>query len=479
MFPLRPNPTPGPRCARLVKGVGLVTAMCVVVLVLASSPVLAQDAAANPTTLRDLAASAGPVPWWQRLMSLVGLFGMVGIAWLGSTRRDLFPKRIVAYGIGLQLVFGVFVLKTPVGMTIFSWLNSAVIKLLTFTDAGAGFVFGAYLTEKFTIALNVLPIIIFFSTLMTVLYHLGVMQRAVSIIAWIMRRTMKTSGSETLSAAANIFVGQTEAPLVVKPYVDTMTRSELHAVMVGGFATVAGSVLAAYVGMLKDFFPDIGGHLIAASVMSAPAALVIAKVLLPETEESDTAGEVRLTVEKVDVNLIDAAARGAKEGLSLALNVGAMLLAFLALLALVNYLIGLPLELLASATGAHYETLTLEKILGWLFWPIAFLMGVPVAECAEVGGLLGEKIILTEFVAYSHLAEALRTGTSGLSPRSTVIATYALCGFANVGSIAIQIGGIGGIAPGRRADLAKLGVRAMIGGTLAACMTATVAGMLI
>ncbi len=420
-----------------------------------------------------------PRPWWQRLISLFGLAGMVGIAWLMSSERKKFPVRIVAWGLGLQMAFALFVLKTRTGQRLFAFLNDVVVGLLEFTNEGSRFIFGDYLDMKFSFALNVLPTILFFSSLMAILYHLGIMQRAVSGLSWLMQRTMGTSGSETLSAAANIFVGQTEAPLVVKPYVQTMTRSELNAIMVGGFATVAGGVLAAYVGMLRDRFPDIAGHLIAASVMSAPAALVIAKVMQPETQASKTAGHTELKVEKVDVNVIDAAARGATEGLKLAFNVGAMLLAFLALVALINYGIGLPVESYNWMFDASYEPWTLQEILGWVFWPISAMMGVPFEDCGQVGTLLGEKIVLNEFVAYAHLGEQLASDASNLQPRSTVIATYALCGFANLGSIGIQIGGISAIAPERRGDLAKLGLRAMIGGTLAACMTATVAGLLL
>jgi CNT family concentrative nucleoside transporter len=294
---------------------------------------------------------------------------------------------------------------------------------------------------------------------------------------------MRTSGSETLSAAANSFVGQTEAPLMIAPFIRTMTTSELMAVMTGGFATVAGGVLAAYVGLLKDVFPDIAGHLIAASVMSAPAALVIAKVMWPETEKPEASEEVLPEIENPDVNLIDAAARGAYVGMKLALNVGAMLLAFIALIALTNALLGLPFELYNDWMGlqgaAAVEPLTLQQILGWIFWPFAFLIGVPVAECATVGTLLGEKLVLTEFIAYLHLYESLSEGVAQLSPRTVVIASYALCGFANFGSIGVQLGGIGGIAPERRHDLARLGLRAMFGGMLASLMTAAVAGILI
>jgi CNT family concentrative nucleoside transporter len=320
---------------------------------------------------------------------------------------------------------------------------------------------------------------------MTVLYYFGIMQWVVKGMAWVMQRTMGTSGAETLSAAGNIFLGQTEAPLLIKPFISSMTMSELMTVMTGGFATVAGGVMAAYVGMLVFYFQDIAGHLLAASVMSAPAAIVFAKIMYPEKDEPVTHGTLSVKIEKVDANVIDAAARGAGEGLMLAANVGAMLLAFIALIAMLNALLGWAgdwtglaglfrnLDLLATG-----ERLTLEAILGWILAPLAWLMGVPWQDAPEVGTLLGVKTVVNEFVAYLQLSAALGGG-SDLSPRSVIIATYALCGFANFSSIAIQIGGIGGIAPDRRSDLARLGLRAMIAGTLAACMTATIAGMLV
>jgi len=322
-------------------------------------------------------------------------------------------------------------------------------------------------------AFNVLPTIIFFSSLMTVLYHLGIMQAVVKGFAWVMQRTMKTSGAETLSATGNIFVGQTEAPLLIKPFVETMTRSELMAVMTAGFATVAGGVMAAYVGMLQPFFSDIAGHLMAASVMSAPAALVVAKLMYPEEGEPETATTLDLALEKPDVNVIDAAARGAGEGLHLALNVGAMLLAFVALVALLDGILGL------AGGWVGLEGLSLQLILGWLLAPVAWIMGVPWADAAVVGSLMGLTTALNEFFAYLQLADILSGGGPGLQPRSIIISAYALSGFANFSSIAIQIGGIGGIAPSRRHDLSALGLRAMIGGTIAAFMTATVAGMLL
>jgi CNT family concentrative nucleoside transporter len=430
-----------------------------------------------------LSTDVGAVPFWQRLISLFGLFAMVAIAWLFSKHRERVPWRVIAWGIGLQVSFGVLVMKTDLGLRLFSILNDLVLALLGFTAEGTEFVFGDFASEKFTIAINVLPTLIFFSSLMTILYYLGIMQRLVGVFAWIMRRTMKTSGPETLSVAANTFVGQTEAPLMIAPFIGKMTMSELTAVMTGGFATVAGGVLAAYVGLLKGVFPDIAGHLIAATVMSAPAALVIAKVMWPETEEREIEVDFAMEIDSPDANVIDAAARGAYEGMKLALNVGAMLLAFIALIAFGNALLGLPFGLYNDWMGlegaAAVTPLTFQQILGWLFWPFAFLIGVPVAECATVGTLLGEKIVLTEFIAYLHLYESLSEGAAQLSHRTVVIASYALCGFANFGSIGIQIGGIGGIAPERRHDLARLGLRAMFGGMLASLMTAAVAGMLI
>lgn len=321
-------------------------------------------------------------------------------------------------------------------------------------------------------AFTVLPTIIFFASLMTVLYHLKVMQVFVKGMAWVMQRTMQTSGAETLSASGNIFAGQTEAPLMIKPFVDRMTMSELHCIMTGGFATVAGSVMAAYVGMLVAYFPDIAGHLLAASVMSAPAAIVISKVMYPEDSEPETAGTLKADVPSPDVNVIEAATRGASEGLLLALNVGAMLLAFVALIYMADGIVG-------WAGGLFgIEGLRLQQIFGWVLAPLAAVMGVPWKDATTIGSLLGIKTVLNEFFAYIQLANMLGEG-SDLSPRSIVIATYALAGFANFSSIAIQIGGIGGIAPSRKPDLAKIGLRAMIAGTLAAFMTATVAGALL
>jgi len=435
-------------------------------------------------------------PLTDRLRSLVGLVALGTIAWGLSTDRRRVPWRVVGWGVGLQLAFAWFILKTRAGVQVFDAAGSVVVALLGFTLNGAQFVFGNLVYDTVPVgtgivggggftalpgqvaqtgaafAFYVLPTIIFFSALMTVLYHLGVMQVVVRGFASVMQRTMRTSGAETLSAAGNIFVGQTEAPLLIKPFIEKMTMSELMAVMTGGFATVAGGVLAAYVGMLVVYFPDIAGHMLAASVMSAPAALVVAKLMMPESEEPATSGSLEIIVEKRDVNVIDAAARGASEGLYLALNVGAMLLAFVALIYLCNGVLG-------WAGGLFgYDGLTIERILGVLLAPLAWLMGVPWSEAPTVASLMGVKTVLNEFIAYLQLAGML-AGEPALSPRSVIIATYALSGFANFGSIAIQIGGIGGIAPSRRHDLSRIGLRAMIGGSIAAFMTATVAGMIL
>ena len=443
------------------------------------------------------------VPFHQRLLSILGMIAMLALAWAMSVDRKTIQWRVVIWGMGLQLVFALFILKTPIGAAIFAGLNDVILALLGFTNDGAAFLFGNLVTNTVPVtdpgggaaqyvaqtgasfAFSVLPTIIFFSSLMTVLYHLGIMQAAVKGMAWVMMRTMKTSGAETLSAAGNIFVGQTEAPLLIKPFIERMTMSELNAIMTGGFATVAGGVMAAYVGMLVAYFPDIAGHLLAASVMSAPAALVVAKLMYPEREEPVTATTMKVDVESPDVNVIDAAARGAGDGLTLALNVGAMLLAFLALIAMLNALLGLVagwlgIEALLHGWGALApdQGLTLEILLGWLLAPLAWLMGVPWGDAVQVGSLLGIKTVANEFVAYLRLQEILASG-GGLSPRAVVISTYALAGFANFSSIAIQIGGIGGIAPSRRSDLSKVGLRAMIGGTLAAFLTATIAGILV
>lgn len=413
----------------------------------------------------------------DRLISLFGLFCMVAIAWGLSSDRSKINWRTVISGIFLQILLGLLILKTDVGMNIAGGAKDFFKGIIAFTDEGSWFLFGKLADQgsmasikdpnmrgPFVFATMVLPTIIFMSSLMSILYHIGIMQYVVKGTAWLMMRVMGTSGAESLSAAANIFVGQTEAPLVVKPYVDKMTNSELMSLMTGGMATVAGGVLAAYVGFGID-----AGHLLVASFMSAPAALVCAKLMVPEKEKSLTAGSVELEMPKTSVNVVEAAASGAAEGLKLALNVGAMLLAFVALIAMLNGGI--------SVIGGWFGNpkLTMDVILGYLFAPFAFVMGVPWSESVLVGALLGKKIVVNEFIAYIDLSNI----KSQLSPRSITISTYALCGFANFSSIAIQLGGIGTLAPARKTDLAKLGIKCLIGGTLACFMTACIAGLLL
>ncbi|MBE9177140.1 NupC/NupG family nucleoside CNT transporter [Oculatella sp. LEGE 06141] len=413
----------------------------------------------------------------ERLISLLGLVVFVGIAYGLSVDRKSIRWQPVLWGVALQFMFALFILRTSIGLRVFQWLGNAVGQFLNFSDAGAQFVFGDNF-EDFFFAFKVLPTIIFFSAFISVLYHYGILQQIVRWIAWLMMRTMKTSGSESLSCAGNIFVGQTEAPLLIKPYIASMTLSELHAVMTGGFATIAGGVLVAYVS-----FGIPAEHLIAASVMSAPAALAISKIMYPETEDSPTRGDVSIKVERTTANAIDAITTGALDGLKLVLNIAAMIIAFLALLAMVNAVLGW----LGNLVGI--SSLSLELILSYFLAPLAWLMGVPWADCGQVGILLGKKTILNEFIAYLDLQALIAGGvttdgsavgaTPAISERAVVIATYALCGFANIGSIGIQIGGIGGISPERQPDLAKLGVRAMVAGSLACFMTAAIAGLLL
>jgi CNT family concentrative nucleoside transporter len=416
----------------------------------------------------------------ERVISGVGLMAMIGIAWLMSSHKRLIPWRIIFGGLALQFAFAVLILGTYQGQMVFAFIGDLFQAIIESTEAGTRFMFNinprpeddplppAYSIWR-TFAFGVLPTIIFFSALMSVLYHWGFMQRLVQAVAWVMQRTLGTSGAETLSTAANIFVGQTEAPLVVRPYVAEMTVSELNVVMIGGFATIAGGVLAMFVAMGID-----AGHLVTASVISAPAALLVSKVMLPETECAKTAGHVRITIERENVNVIEAAAEGATTGMKLAINVAAMLIAFVAIIALINLGVGWFGGLFGFTGDAAW---TLEKLFGLFFAPLAWLMGIPWHECGTAGGMLGTRTVLNEVLAYDQLRSA--EVAEQLSPRSVVILTYALCGFANFASIGIQIGGIGGLAPNRRADLARLGLRAMIGGTLASFMTACVAGILI
>lgn len=404
----------------------------------------------------------------ERFTGLIGIVVLLGLAFAMSNNRKKLNWRLIFWGLGLQLFFALFILKTPIGQPFFGAVDVVVKKLLSFSDAGSDFLFksfGAGVVEAplLNFAFRVLPTIIFFSSLMAILYYLGIMQRIVKGIAWIMERTLKTSGAETLSVSANIFVGQTEAPLMIRPFVKGLTQSEIMAIMVGGFATVAGGVMAIYVKILSDV-PGIAGHLMAASIMSAPAAMVIAKIIYPETEIAATADDDTVKVEKIDDNAMEALARGATSGLHLAGNVAAMLIAFVALIAMINALLG-------------FVGVTLQDILGFIFKPLAWTMGVPWSEAGTLGMLMGEKIALTELIAYADLSE-LRAANA-ISDRTAIIASYALCGFANFASIGIQIGGLGGIAPERRKDFAKLSMKAMFGGALASWLTATIAGILI
>ncbi len=403
------------------------------------------------------------------MIGLLGIITLLGIAVAMSNNRKQINFRIVGWGLGLQLIFALFILKTPMGKPVFGFLDKVVSKLISFSDAGSDFLFTSFVPDVgfhpslINFAFRALPTIIFFSSLMAVLYHLGIIQFVVKWIARAMQKTMGTSGSETLSVSANIFVGQTEAPLMIRPFIGKMTQSELMAVMVGGFATVAGGVLAIYVKWLTDI-PGIAGHLLAASVMSAPAALVIAKIIYPETESSETMGDLKIHVEQNSSNAMEALGNGATDGLKLAANVGAMLVAFISIVALVNYLL--------SFAGT-----SMDAILAIVFKPLAWTMGVPWEEAGQMGMLMGKKIVFTELIAYGDLKDIIAEGQ--ISERTAIIASYALCGFANFGSIGIQLGGIGGMAPGRKKDLAKLVTKAMVGGALASWLTATVAGILI
>ena len=404
-----------------------------------------------------------------RAVSAVGFFVMIGLAWAASADRRAFPLRAVLWGIGLQFALAVILLRTQVGHGFFGAVNTGVNRFLLYANEGTRFVFGPLMDTGFSFALNVLPLIIFMGSFFAVLYHLGLMQRVVGVLAWLLARTMRLSGAESLAAVANIFVGMIESSLVVKPYLARMTQSELFSLMSLGMATVAGSVLLSYVSILGG--GDFAGHLVTASLLSAPAGLLVAKVMLPEKERPVTAQTMGTRIETDSVNVIDAAATGALNGLRLAAYVGTMLVAFVALIALSN-------DVLASLGGlAGVPDLTLQKILGWLLAPFAWLMGIPWEDARSVGSMLGMKTILNEFFAYQELGRAIQAGE--ISERAAIVASYALCGFANLGSLAILLGGIGGIAPERRQDVARLGMRAILAGTLATMMTGCMAGMLL
>jgi CNT family concentrative nucleoside transporter len=422
-----------------------------------------------------ICAAAVQLGGMPKLQPLVGLTVIMAIAYAMSTNRRAIDGRTVAWGLSLQMIFALLVLKTTAGQSTFQTLGGLINRLLEFSFVGSSLVFGPLGDKvlwpeimnrvlgaegaKYSVifAFQVLPTIIFIAALFAVLYYLGIMQVAVRLFAIVMRRVMRTSGAESLNVAASIFMGQTEAPLTIRPYLPRMTESELMTVMTSGMAHISGGIMAAYI-----LFGIEAKHLLTAVIMTAPGTLMMAKIFVPETEQPETMGRVKLEIERTDVNVIDAAGRGTSEGLSLALNVGAMLISFMALVALVNALLGL-------------GGLSLQQIFGWVFAPVAWSMGVPWRDAPTIGNLLGTRMAVNEFVAYSLLGPMKGT----LDPRSFTIATFALCGFANFSSIGIQIGGIGALAPTRRHDLARLGVRAMLAGTLANFITATIAGFLL
>ncbi len=411
-----------------------------------------------------------------KLTSALGIFLLIAFAWLFSEHRSRFPWRAVIWGVVLQFAFGLFILHTEAGAKLFGGCQAAVNKFIGFANEGNRLVFGPLAnsdlmgkafgpSDAFLFVIVVTGTVILISAVSSLLYHYNILQAIVRAMAWVMRRLMGTSGSETLSAAANIFMGQTEAPLVIKPYLARMTRSELNCMMVGGFATIAGGVMAVYSGVLH--IP--AGHLLTASVMSAPAALLMAKLLVPETEVSETAAGANAKIERETINGIDAICTGAGDGMKLAINVTAMLIGFTSVVAVANWLLGW----LLGHVGWHNDQ-PLQTILGYLNAPFAWAMGVPTKDCLAVGQILGERIVLNEFIGYLSLAKQQPT----LDPRSYTLATYALCGFANLASVAIQIGGIGALVPSRRSDLVTLGMKAMVGGLLASYMTACVCGVL-
>ncbi|MGH0030547.1 MAG: NupC/NupG family nucleoside CNT transporter [Myxococcota bacterium] len=403
-----------------------------------------------------------------RAVSVLGFAALLAVAWLCSSDRRRIAWRTVAWGVGLQVVLAVLLLRTPLGDAFFHGMNAVVAALTRYTDAGVRFVFGSLVDTGFSFVVNVLPIIVVMGSLFGVLYHLGLLQRVVDALAAVLSRTMGTSGAESLAAGANLFVGMTESALIVRPYLERMTRSELFSLMTVGMSTVAGSVMLAYVGMLG---PSYAGHLATASLLSLPAGLLVAKMMVPETDTPETGRDSHARVERSAENVVDAAAQGALAGLRLAGYVGAMLLAFVALIALVNDGLGT----LGGLVGI--ADLTLQRLLGALLAPVAFLLGVPWHDAAQVGALLGIKTVLNEFLAYQDLATLIESGA--ISPRSARIASYACCGFANFGSLAILFGGIAGLAPGRRVDVARFGLRSILSGTLATFMTAALAGVLL
>ena len=405
----------------------------------------------------------------EQYTGILGIIVLLSISFLLSNNRLLVDKNIIFWGLGLQFSFAFIILKTSFGEKLFFYFNIFIVKLISFADAGSDFLFTSFIPEVgydqalLNFAFRALPVIIFFSSLIAVTYHLGIIQFVIKNISLLMEKTMKTSGAETLSISANIFVGQTEAPILIRPYISLMTKSELMAVMVGGFATVAGSVMALYVTWLNNI-PGIAGHLLAASVMSAPAALMVAKIIYPETKSLKTINSNKINLKSNDNNIVDAVGRGATEGLKLAANVAAMLIAFISMVAMINFVLGL--------LGT-----SMQEILGLLFKPLAWTMGIPWKDAEVVGTLMGEKIVLTELIAFRDLSDYVTKNI--LSERSIIITSYALCGFANFGSIGIQLGGIGSMAPERKKDLSKIVFKAMLGGAISSWLTASIVGIII
>ena len=404
----------------------------------------------------------------NQFTGIIGIGVLLGIAYLLSENKKAINYRTISWGLGLQFIFAILILKTPIGRPLFSYVDKIINRLIGFADKGSEFVFGSQAENVGfhpafeSVAFRLLPTIIFFSALISILYHYGIIQFVIKFFSRLMEKTMRTSGAETLSVSANIFVGQTEAPLMIRPYVGGMTKSELVAVMVGGFATAAGGVLAIYAKWL-DGIPGIAGHLMSASVMSAPAALVIAKIIYPETKKTQSIRS-EIKSNQTTINAMDALGTGTVVGLKLAVNVGAMLISFISVIALLNYFLAI-------------FGFSIESVLGLIFSPLAWTMGIPWSECGAVGSLMGKKIVFTEFVAFSDLK--LLIDNQQISEKAAIISSYALCGFANFGSIGIQLGGIGGIAPERRKDIAQLISKAMVGGALASWLTATLAGILL
>ena len=406
----------------------------------------------------------------MNFQGITGILVLLGVAYLLSNNRKEIKIRTVLWGLGLQFSLALMILKVPFVKSQFSILDRIFRKIISFSETGSNFLFESFIpgvgyhVAMMNFAFRALPVIIFFSSLIAMSYHFGIVQTIVKFISKIMRSTMKTSGPETLSVSANIFVGQTEAPIIVRPFIKDMSNSELMAIMTGGFATTAGSVLALYVLWLEKI-PGIAGHMLAASIMSAPAALAIAKIIYPETEKSRPKKIIKTHNHRETQNAMDALGKGATDGLKLAANVAAMLIAFVSIISMINYF----LDFIFSVS--------LQQAMGVIFQPLSWTMGIPWDEAKIVGSLMGEKIVLTELVAYSNLGNLVNNNL--ISNRSAVIASYALCGFANFGSIGIQLGGIGGMAPNKRKDLSKIAMKAMIGGAIASWLTATVAGLLI